>query len=107
MFTIWFRVVLAPLKLGRCHLLFLIAHLQYAFRIQVPQTLSSAGTCQTAGLLFSAAYRIAFCPQEEKNYDAGQRNFLIDDFRLSASNVLNTPWYGCARCVAWAEAGVH
>jgi hypothetical protein len=36
-------------------------------------------------------HRIAFCPQEEKNYDAGQRNFLIDEFRLSASNALNTP----------------
>jgi len=37
---------------------------------------SSAGMCQTAGLLFSAAYRIAFCPQEEKNYDAGAKKLL-------------------------------
>jgi hypothetical protein len=43
-------------------------------------------------------------PPKKRITVPGQRNFLIDDFRLSASNALM--WVR-ARCVALAEAGVH
>jgi len=47
--------------------------------------------CQTAGLLFSAATESRSAPKKKRITMPGQRNFLIDEFRLSASNALNTP----------------